>query len=233
PLCVCHSIVVVARCRHGAFGAVPSDEGRVRCRGRCAPRPFIASASAFLFLHLHIFLLLHDEFVGGALALAPCFMALCLLCRLRFFHAILKRLAAEDLDNVLCAALFSFVIAAAVRLCGCVLVARVASPAVAPLLCWWGNERATALVKWLPSGRRKAPTARLTWTLVPRVWVSPPHFFMLPSVCAVCAYDAAVCFEMPTHVREERRLDCRRTASPPLLSRVNITSSDALDGRRS
>ncbi|EAN94540.1 hypothetical protein Tc00.1047053511843.35 [Trypanosoma cruzi] len=131
-----HAVVTVR------FGAVPSDEGRVRCRGRCAPRPFIASASAFLFLHLHIFLLLHDEFVGGALALAPCFMALCLLCRLRFFHAILKRLAAEDLDNVLCAALFSFVIAAAVRLCGCVLVARVASPAVAPLLCWWGvSER--------------------------------------------------------------------------------------------
>ncbi|RNC56846.1 retrotransposon hot spot (RHS) protein [Trypanosoma cruzi] len=48
---------------------------------------------------------------------------------------------------------------AAVRLCGSVLVALVSSFAVAPLLCWWGSWRATALVKWCPSGRGKAPTA--------------------------------------------------------------------------
>ncbi|RNC35479.1 hypothetical protein TcCL_ESM07291 [Trypanosoma cruzi] len=81
-----HAVVTVR------FGAVPLDEGRVQCHGRCAPRPFIAPASVFFFLNLHIFLLLYDEFVGGALALAPCFMVLCLVCRLRFFHAMLKRL---------------------------------------------------------------------------------------------------------------------------------------------
>ncbi|RNC38691.1 hypothetical protein TcCL_NonESM12039 [Trypanosoma cruzi] len=42
---------------------------------------------------------------------------------------------------------------------GCVLVARVASLAVAPSLCRWGSRRATALVEWRPSGRGKAPTA--------------------------------------------------------------------------
>ncbi|RNC32715.1 putative retrotransposon hot spot (RHS) protein [Trypanosoma cruzi] len=51
------------------------------------------------------------------------------------------------------------VMAAAVRLCDCVLVARVASPAVAPLLCWWGRRRATASVELRPGGRGKAPTA--------------------------------------------------------------------------
>ncbi|RNC40110.1 putative retrotransposon hot spot (RHS) protein [Trypanosoma cruzi] len=49
--------------------------------------------------------------------------------------------------------------AAAVGLCGFVLVARVASSAVAPLLCWWRNGGATTLVEWHPSGRGKAPTA--------------------------------------------------------------------------
>ncbi|RNC52261.1 putative retrotransposon hot spot (RHS) protein [Trypanosoma cruzi] len=49
--------------------------------------------------------------------------------------------------------------AAAVGLCGCLLVACVASSAVASLLCWWRNGGATALVEWRPSGRGKAPTA--------------------------------------------------------------------------
>ncbi|RNC40590.1 putative retrotransposon hot spot (RHS) protein, partial [Trypanosoma cruzi] len=40
----------------------------------------------------------------------------------------------------------------------CVLVARAASSAVVPSLCW-GSGRATALVEWRPSGRGKAPTA--------------------------------------------------------------------------
>ncbi|EAN87193.1 hypothetical protein Tc00.1047053508587.50 [Trypanosoma cruzi] len=38
-----HAVVAV-RC-----GAVPFDEGRVRCHGRCAPQLFIDTASAFLF----------------------------------------------------------------------------------------------------------------------------------------------------------------------------------------
>ncbi|RNC36371.1 hypothetical protein TcCL_Unassigned00649, partial [Trypanosoma cruzi] len=41
-----HAVVTV-RC-----GAVPLDEGRVRCHGRCAPQLFIASASAFFFFGL-------------------------------------------------------------------------------------------------------------------------------------------------------------------------------------
>ncbi|RNC36649.1 putative retrotransposon hot spot (RHS) protein [Trypanosoma cruzi] len=49
--------------------------------------------------------------------------------------------------------------ATAMGLCGCVFVARVASPAVAPSLCWWGRRRATASVEWRPSGRGKTPTS--------------------------------------------------------------------------
>ncbi|RNC31797.1 putative retrotransposon hot spot (RHS) protein [Trypanosoma cruzi] len=49
--------------------------------------------------------------------------------------------------------------AAAVGLCDCALAVRVSSFAAAPSLCWWGRRRATALVKWRPSGRGKAPTA--------------------------------------------------------------------------
>ncbi|RNC36059.1 hypothetical protein TcCL_Unassigned01004 [Trypanosoma cruzi] len=51
------------------------------------------------------------------------------------------------------------VMATAMGLCGCVFVARVASPAVAPSLCWWGRRRATASVEWRPSGRGKKPTS--------------------------------------------------------------------------
>ncbi|EKG03022.1 retrotransposon hot spot (RHS) protein, putative [Trypanosoma cruzi] len=48
---------------------------------------------------------------------------------------------------------------AAVRLCGSVLAVRLSSFAVAPLLCWWGRERAAASVELRSSGRGKAPTA--------------------------------------------------------------------------
>ncbi|RNC45849.1 hypothetical protein TcCL_NonESM04381 [Trypanosoma cruzi] len=51
------------------------------------------------------------------------------------------------------------VMATAMGLCGCVLVARVAFPAVAPSLCWWGRRRAAASVELRPSGRSKTPTS--------------------------------------------------------------------------
>ncbi|ESS60504.1 hypothetical protein TCDM_11963 [Trypanosoma cruzi Dm28c] len=73
---------------------------------------------------------------------------------------------------------------------------------------------------------------KIVWTLVPRVWLLPPYFFIRPCVCAVCAYGAAACCAMLTHVREERRLKCLRTANSPLLFNVTISSFGALDGRR-
>ncbi|RNC41394.1 hypothetical protein TcCL_NonESM09057 [Trypanosoma cruzi] len=42
--------VVTVRC-----GAVPFDEGRTRCHGCCAPRPFIVSAPGFFFCARIIF----------------------------------------------------------------------------------------------------------------------------------------------------------------------------------
>ncbi|RNC52208.1 hypothetical protein TcCL_ESM10594 [Trypanosoma cruzi] len=125
--------------------------------------------------------------------------------------------------------------AAAVGLCDCVLVARVASPAVAPLLCWWGSERATALVKWHDY---KPDVYESTGCKIDLGSCAPvsecrhrtSSSFLL--VCAVCSYGAAVCCAMPTHAREERRLDCWLTATPSLLFCAIISSSDALDGRR-
>ncbi|RNC41019.1 hypothetical protein TcCL_NonESM09448 [Trypanosoma cruzi] len=45
----------------------------------------------FLF-QIVFFSLLYGEFVGGGLVLVACFTVLCLICRLRFFHVMLRRL---------------------------------------------------------------------------------------------------------------------------------------------
>ncbi|RNC54263.1 hypothetical protein TcCL_ESM08321 [Trypanosoma cruzi] len=152
-------VVVTLRC-----GAVPFDEGRVRCHGRCAPQPFIASAPALLFFSLcEIFLSSHNNFFCFTMNLleelwfwwllhgaSPCVLVAVLPRDANTFGEVLTLLF-ESCSQ------FCLVIAAALGLCDCVFVARVASPAVAPLLCWWGRRRATALVEWRPSLRRKAP----------------------------------------------------------------------------
>ncbi|ESS64110.1 hypothetical protein TCDM_07876 [Trypanosoma cruzi Dm28c] len=73
-------VVVTVRC-----GAVLFDEGRVRCYGCCAPQPFIASAPSFFFFSSRW--IYWRSFGFGA-----CFTALRLVCRLRCFHVVPKRL---------------------------------------------------------------------------------------------------------------------------------------------
>ncbi|EAN88918.1 hypothetical protein Tc00.1047053508431.5 [Trypanosoma cruzi] len=76
-----HAVVTV-RC-----GAVPLDEGRVRCHGRCAPQPFIASAPAlFCFFFASRWICWRSFGFGG------CFTAFRLVCRLRFFRVMPRRL---------------------------------------------------------------------------------------------------------------------------------------------
>ncbi|KAF5219252.1 hypothetical protein ECC02_007761 [Trypanosoma cruzi] len=153
--------VVTLRC-----GAVLFDEGRVRCHGCCAPPPFIASAPSLFFFSLcEFFMRSHNIFFCITMNLLeePWFWWLLHGASPRVSVAVFPR-DANAFGEVLTLHFEScsqpcLVMAAAVGLCGCVLVARIASPAAAPLLCWWGSGRATALVEWRPSLRRKALTA--------------------------------------------------------------------------
>ncbi|RNC40105.1 hypothetical protein TcCL_NonESM10462 [Trypanosoma cruzi] len=128
-----HAVATV-RC-----GAVLFDVGRVRCHVCCTPRPFISSAPALSFFsvcvnfffcftmdlleELWFWWLLH-----GAL---PCVSVAVLLRDAKAFDGVLALLFESCIQPCL-------LMAAAMGFCGCVFVARVASTAVAPLLCWWG-----------------------------------------------------------------------------------------------
>ncbi|RNC41781.1 hypothetical protein TcCL_NonESM08644 [Trypanosoma cruzi] len=199
--------VVTVRC-----SAVPFDEGRARCHGRCVPRPFISSAPALSFFSvcvnffffcftmdllevLWFWWLLHDA--------SPCVSV-----------AVLPR-DAEAFDGVFILLFESssqpcLVMAAEMGFCGCVLVARVATHAVAASLCVGGGvgERR----RWwscapVGEGRNRPHDRRGPLSPVSGCRHRTTLFVLL--VCAVCAYGTAVCCAMPTHVREERRLDCR------------------------
>ncbi|RNC46063.1 hypothetical protein TcCL_NonESM04176 [Trypanosoma cruzi] len=124
--------VVTVRC-----GAVPLDVGRVRCYGRCAPQPFIASAPALSFSNCVFFVcftvnLLEEVWFWRLLHGALPRVSVAVLPRdAEAFGGVFTLLFAPCSQSCL-------VMAAAVGLCGCVLVARIASSfAVAPSLCWW------------------------------------------------------------------------------------------------
>ncbi|RNC39348.1 hypothetical protein TcCL_NonESM11310 [Trypanosoma cruzi] len=143
-----HAVVTV-RC-----GAVPLDEGRVRCHGRCAPQTFIVSAPAlfcFFFASRWIcwrsfgfWWLLHDALPCVSVAVFPR--------DAKAFDEVFTLLFAPCSQPCL-------LMAAAMGLCDCAPAVRVSSFAVVPSLCWRGRRRATASVELRPSGRGKAPTA--------------------------------------------------------------------------
>ncbi|ESS61131.1 hypothetical protein TCDM_11291 [Trypanosoma cruzi Dm28c] len=127
-----HAVVTV-RC-----GAVLFDEGGARCHGRCAPQLFIDTASAFFFSvcvnfffcftmdlleELWFWWLLHDALPCVSVAVFPR--------DAKAFDGVFTLLFAPRSQPCL-------LMAAAMGPCGCVLVARVASPAIASLLCCWG-----------------------------------------------------------------------------------------------
>ncbi|RNC31879.1 hypothetical protein TcCL_Unassigned05572 [Trypanosoma cruzi] len=147
-----HAVVAV-RC-----GAVPLDEGRVRCHGRCAPQLFIDTASAFLFSVCVNFFFALRWICWRSFGFGGCFTTLCLVCRLRFFRVMPKRLMG-CLPFFLSSAASLFAHGGSngilrLRVRRTCRISRCCS-----LVLLVGSERVTASVELRPSGRGKAPTA--------------------------------------------------------------------------